>query len=408
MFDVYKVRQDFPILTQKVNGKPLVYLDNAATSQKPEVVIDAISRYYREYNANIHRGVHTLAERATAGYEGTRERIAKFIGVRNPQEVVFTHGTTEAINLVSYSWGEANLKAGDIVLLTVMEHHSNLVPWQLLAKRKGIKLEFIDVDDEGYLKNAEDMIKKVKPKLFSFAHVSNVLGTINLVKNLIKVAHDVGARVLVDGAQAVPNLPVNVESLGCDFYVFSGHKMLGPTGTGILYAKEEILKGMPPFFGGGEMIKEVFLREASFKDPPHKFEAGTPNISGVIGLGVAVEYLTKIGMENVRKYEEELASYALGELGKVGELTVYGPKDPADRGGVIAFNVEGIHPHDLATVLDQEGIAIRSGHHCAMPLHERLGIGASARASFSLYNTKEEVDALVGAIGEAKKTLRSK
>ncbi|MDP1710435.1 MAG: cysteine desulfurase [candidate division WWE3 bacterium] len=396
-----KVRKDFPILSQKVHGKPLVYLDNAATSQKPAAVIEAISNYYREYNSNIHRGVHTLAEKATQAYEGAREKVARFVGAQ-PSEIVFTRGTTESINLVAYSWGDQFLKAGDTILLTLMEHHSNLVPWQLLAARKKLNLEFIHVTEDGLLENPEETILRVKPKLLAFVHVSNVLGTINDVKKLVKLGHQVGATVLVDGAQAVPHLPVDVQSLGVDFYAFSGHKMLGPTGVGVLWGREELFNKMPPFQGGGEMIKEVYLRESKFKDPPHKFEAGTPSIAGVIGLGVAVDYLTRVGMAKVRDHEEDLTAYALEKLGNLGGLAIYGPRNPAQRGGVVSFNVAGLHPHDLATILDGEGIAIRSGNHCAMPLHDRLGIVASARASFAIYNTKEEIDLLVKAIEGAK------
>lgn len=402
MVDFSKIRPDFPILSRKVHGHPLVYFDNAATSQKPRPVIDAIVEYYEEYNSNVHRGIHALVEKATTEYEKAREKVAKFINARSPSEVVFTKGTTEAINLVAYSWGEANLKFGDTILLTGMEHHSNLVPWQLLSQKKGANLEFIPVTDDGYLENPEEVIRRFKPKLFSFVHVSNFLGTINPAKDLIRVAHEVGAKVLVDGAQAVPHLPVDVQSLGADFYAFSGHKMLGPTGVGGLYAKEDLLRQMPPFLGGGNMIKEVHLRESKFEDPPHKFEAGTPNIAGVIGLGAAVDYLTGFGMGNVRQHEEELVEYALEKLEGVVGLSVYGPRKLSDRGGIVAFNVEGIHPHDLATVLDRDGIAIRSGNHCTMPLHNRFGIVASARASFSLYNTKEEIGRLVKAIEGAK------
>lgn len=412
MLDVKKIRQDFPILNQKVNGKPLIYLDNAATSQKPKEVIEATSAYYSQYNANVHRGIHALAEKATAQFEASREKVAGFIGATRSEEVVFTRGTTESINLVAKSWarkaanGGHGLKAGDTVLLTVMEHHSNLVPWQLLSQEIGVNLEFIHLTDDGYLEEAEETIKRVKPKLFAFTHVSNVLGTINDAKKLTNVAHDIGAKVLVDGAQAVPHLPVNVQSLDCDFYVFSGHKMLGPTGIGVLYAKAELLEAMPPFLGGGEMIKEVYLRESTYKEPPHKFEAGTPNIAGVVGLGAAIDYLSGIGMENVRQYEESLTAYALKKLLNVEGLTVYGPAKVTDRGGVVAFNVKGIHPHDLATILDQEGVAVRSGNHCTMPLHDRYGVVATARASFALYNTQDEIDHLVSAIESAKKVFR--
>ena len=405
MLKTDQIRKEFPILEQKINGHPLVYLDNAATSQKPRSVIEAVSRYYQEDNANIHRGVHTLAERATTAYEESRKKMAEFIGAARPQEIVFTRGTTEAINLVAHSWGRANLKAGDLVLLTVMEHHSNLVPWQLLAQEIGIKLEFIPITAEGYLEDPEKVIRKLRPKLLSFVHVSNVLGTENPVKELVRVGHEVGAAVLVDGAQAVPHLPVNVQSLGSDFYAFSGHKMLGPTGIGALYARSEILESMPPFMGGGEMIREVQLRDSSYKEPPYKFEAGTPNIAGAIGLGAAVDYLNSLGMKAVQRHEAELMAYALQTLNKIEGLTVYGPSDPGDRGGVVAFTVQGIHPHDLATILDQRGIAIRSGNHCTMPLHNHLDLIATARASFSVYSTKEEIDGLADGIERARKTL---
>ena len=407
MLNVQKIRQDFPILHRKVHGKPLVYLDNAATTQKPRPVIDAISKYYEEYNANVHRGIHALAEEATAAYEGARSRVAEFIGARNSAEIIFTRGTTEAINLVAYSWGEKFLKKGDTVLLTLMEHHSNLVPWQLLAQRKKINLEFIHVTEEGFLEEPQETILRVKPKLLALTHVSNVLGTINPVRELIKFSKTLDPKpyILIDGAQAVPHFPVNVMDLGCDFYAFSSHKMLGPTGVGVLYGREEILRQMPPFLGGGEMIKEVYLRESKFKDPPYKFEAGTPNIADVIGLGAAVAYLNEAGMENIRAYDQELTAYALEKLFGVKDLTIYGSRDAVRRGGVISFNVAGIHPHDLATILDEEGIAVRSGNHCAMPLHTHFKINASARASFALYNTKEEIDILVEGIKRAKKIL---
>lgn len=406
-FDLKKVRADFPILNRKVHGKPLVYLDNAATSQKPAAVIEALSDYYRKYNSNVHRGVHTLAEEATQAYEGARERIAKFIGAK-PSEIIFTRGTTESINLAAYSWGEEFLQAGDTVLLTLMEHHSNLVPWQLLAQRKKINLEFIHVTQEGLLEKPEETIRRVRPKLLALTHVSNVLGTINPVRELIKFSKTIDPKpyILIDGAQAVPHLPVNVMDLNCDFYAFSSHKMLGPTGVGVLYGREEILRRMPPFLGGGEMIKEVYLRESKFKDPPYKFEAGTPNIADVIGLGAAVAYLNEAGMENIRAYGEQLTAYGLEQLGKVKGLKIYGPPGAYDRCGVISFNVAGIHPHDLATILDEEGIAVRSGNHCAMPLHDRLGVVASARASFALYNTKEEIDLLVEGINSARRILK--
>ena len=405
MLNADKIRKDFPILSQKVNGKPLVYLDNAATSQKPAVVIGELSRYYSKDNANIHRGVHTLAERATALFEGVREKTAKFISASSPKEIVFTQGTTEAINLVAHSWGKANLTSKDTVLLTIMEHHSNLVPWQLLSKELGFKLEFILVTEDGYLENPEETIRKVKPKLLSFVHVSNVLGTINPVKKLSKVAHKVGATVLIDGAQAVSHTLVNVQSLGADFYAFSAHKMLGPTGVGVLYGRRDLLESMPPFMGGGEMIREVSLDKSTYKDSPHKFEAGTPNIGGVAGFGAALDYISGVGMDGIKTHTGELTAYALDSLSKIDGLRIYGPRNPEDHGAVIAFTVEGIHPHDLATVLDGEGIAIRSGNHCTMPLHKHFDLVATARASFALYNTKEEVDKLAEAVLEAKKVL---
>ncbi len=405
MLNADKIRKDFPILSQNVNGKPLVYLDSAATSQKPAVVIGELSRYYSKDNANIHRGVHTLAERATALFEGVREKTAKFISASSPKEIVFTQGTTEAINLVAYSWGKANLTSKDTVLLTIMEHHSNLVPWQLLSKELGFKLEFIMVTEDGYLENPEETIRKVKPKLLAFVHVSNVLGTINPVKKLSKVAHKVGATVLIDGAQAVSHTSVNVQSLGADFYAFSAHKMLGPTGVGVLYGRRDLLESMPPFMGGGEMIREVSLDKSTYKDSPHKFEAGTPNIGGVAGFGAALDYISGVGMDGIKTHTEELTAYALDSLSKIDGLRIYGPRNPEDHGPVIAFTVEGIHPHDLATVLDGEGIAIRSGNHCTMPLHKHFDLVATARASFALYNTKEEVDKLAEAVLEAKKVL---
>ncbi|MEX1068663.1 MAG: cysteine desulfurase [Patescibacteria group bacterium] len=401
-------RADFPILSQKVHGKPLVYLDSAATSQKPVAVIEALKNYYERDNANVHRGVHALAERATAAYEGAREKVAKFIGAKN-NEIVFTRGTTESINLAAHSWGEKFLQAGDTVLLTLMEHHSNLVPWQMLAERKKINLEFIHVTEEGILEEPEETIRRIRPKLLALTHVSNVLGTINPIRDLIRFASTLDPKpyTLIDGAQALPHLPVNVGDLDCDFYAFSSHKMFGPTGVGVLFAKEKILKEMPPFMGGGEMIREVYLRESKFKEPPHKFEAGTPNIADVIGLGAAVDYLTAIGMENVMVHDRELAGYALEKLAGVNGLAIYGPRDSSRRSGAVSFNVAGIHPHDLATVLDEEGIAIRSGNHCAMPLHDRLGVVASARASFALYDTEEEVDLLIEGIGKAQNIFKS-
>ena len=410
MLDINQIRADFPILKRQVHGKPLVYLDNAATSQKPEVVIQALAEYYRHYNANIHRGVHTLAEEATAAYENARRKVGRFIHAYSPREVVFVRNTTEAINLVALTWGRAHVREGDVIILSVMEHHSNLVPWQLLAQGVGAQLEFVDLDPQGHLE-LEHLRRLLhgyggRVKLVAISGMSNVLGTINPVAEIAALAHEVGALFLVDGAQSVPHLPVDVQAIGCDFLAFSGHKMLGPTGIGVLWARKEILQTMPPFMGGGEMIKRVRLRESEWNDIPHKFEAGTPNVAHGIGLGVAVDYLTEIGMENVKAHEQSLAAYALERLATVPNLHVYGPPCP-DRGGVVTFNlIRGgellIHPHDLASVLDQEGIAIRAGHHCAEPLMDYYGVPATARASFYIYNTEEEVDRLVEALLKAQ------
>ena len=410
MFDVSKVRADFPILQRKVHGKPLVYLDNAATSQKPESVIQAMDDYYRRYNANIHRGVHTLAEEATEAYEGARRRVGRFINAYSPREVVFVRNTTEAINLVTLTWGRANVRENDVIVLSVMEHHSNLVPWQLLAQATGARLEFIGLDPQGRL-ILEDLDRLLaefgeRVKLVGVNGMSNVLGTINPVAEICRRAHGVGALCLVDGAQSVPHLPVDVQTLGADFMAFSGHKMLGPTGIGILWARREILRDMPPFLGGGDMIKSVHLRESEWNDIPHKFEAGTPNVAQGIGMGAAVDYLSALGMDNVQTHEQAMAGYALERLATVANLQIYGPP-AAERGGVVTFNLMKngdllIHPHDLASILDQEGIAIRAGHHCAQPLMEHYGVPATARASFYVYNTEEEVDQLVAALDKAQ------
>ena len=410
MLDVRKIRADFPILERQVHGKPLVYLDNAATSQKPEAVIASMSEYYRCYNANIHRGVHTLAEEATAAYENARRKVGRFINAYQPSEVIFVRNTTEAINLVAMSWGRANLRDGDVIVLSVMEHHSNLVPWQLLAEVSGARLEFIGLDAVGRLM-LDDLDRLLdeygaRVKLVGVSGMSNVLGTINPVGEIAARVHQVGALLLVDGAQSVPHLAVDVRSLEADFLAFSGHKMLGPTGIGILWARKEVLKSMPPFLGGGDMIKSVHLRESEWNDIPHKFEAGTPNMAQAIGLGAAVEYLDALGMDNVYAHEREIVAYALERLAQVPDLRIYGP--PADdRGGVVTFNlIRGgellIHPHDLASILDREGIAIRAGHHCAQPLMEHYGVPATARASFYVYNTAAEVDALADALFKAQ------
>ncbi len=402
-YNVEKIREDFPILKRVTEGKPLVYLDNAATSQKPEQVIETLDRYYREYNANIHRGIYKISEEATAAHEEARAKIARFINAQSPDEIVFLRGTTEAINLVAQSWGRANIGLGDSIMLTEMEHHSNIVPWQLLAREKTASLKYVGITDDGLLKrdDFQQHLEDGGVKLFSVAHSSNVLGTINPVRELVREAHKQGCRVVVDAAQSVPHMPVDVQDLDCDFLAFSGHKMCGPTGIGVLYAKKKLLEEMPPFHGGGEMIREVHLYEALWKEPPYKFEAGTVNIEGGIGLGAAVDYLSKIGMRNVHLYERELTAYALDRLSKVNGLRMYGPEDPQVRGGVVSFNVGDIHSHDMATLLDEDNIAVRSGQHCAQPLHERFGIPSTTRASFYLYNTEEEVDRLVSSLKRA-------
>ena len=393
--DVAAIRADFPILQRRVHGLPLVYLDNAASSQKPRVVIDVLTRYYEQTNANVHRGVHTLSEEATAQYEAARAKVAAFIGSCCPKEVIWTRNATEAINLVAYSWGRANLRRGDRILLTEMEHHSNLVPWQILAAEIGYEIDYLRVADDGTL-ILDDLPRLLtsRTRLLGFTYVSNVLGTINPVKELTEAAHQVGALVLLDACQAVPHMPVNVKELGIDFMAFSGHKMLGPTGIGCLWGRRELLNVMPPFMGGGDMIREVHLSGFKPSELPWKFEAGTPAIAQAIGLGVAVDYLSKIGMEAIHAAERELVTYALERLREVKGLRILGP-GAEKRGGLVSFTLEAAHPHDIAAVLDGLGIAIRAGHHCAQPLHERFGIPASARASFYLYNTKDEVDLLV-------------
>ncbi|MCX7975446.1 MAG: cysteine desulfurase [Bellilinea sp.] len=402
--DVVQIREDFPILKREIApGVPLVYLDSTATSQKPLSVIRAMNDYYQKSNANIHRGVHTLAEEATAQYEAAREKIARFIGARKSREVIFVRNTTEAINLVVFSWGRKYLQRGDRVLLTEMEHHSNLVPWQMLAQEKELTLDFIPVTNDGLLDLQEfQQLLNQKPKIVAVTQMSNVLGTINPIKEITQLAHQAGAIVLVDGAQSVPHLPVNVQDLDVDFLAFSAHKMLGPTGIGVLFGKEEILEAMPPFLGGGDMIKKVYLRSFSPNDLPHKFEAGTPAIAEAIGFGAAVDYLNVIGMERVAAHEHEIIGYALEALNEIEGLRIYGP--PAEQKGAVAsFTMRGIHPHDVSQILDSEGIAVRAGHHCAMPLHEKFGLPATTRASFYLYNTREEVDRLVRGLAKVKK-----
>jgi cysteine desulfurase/selenocysteine lyase len=406
-FNVNKIRADFPILKRRIGGRPLVWLDSAATSQKPKQVIDAIRRYYTEYNANVHRGLHRLSEQATVAFEQSRDKFAQFIGAKTSKEIVFVRNTTEALNLVIFSWGRTNLRAGDRILLTESEHHSNIVPWQMLSKEKGIKLDYVRIDDDGILDwdSFNELIKE-GPKALSLAHVSNALGTINPVKQMAREAHKVGAIVVVDAAQSVPHMPVNVADLECDFMAVSGHKMLGPTGIGVLYGRYDLLDHMEPVMGGGEMIREVHLQDARWNDLPWKFEAGTPNIEGAIGLGVAVDYLSRLGMENVRRHEKDITKYALDQLADVKGLVLYGTRDVEKRGAAISFNLGDIHAHDLATILDTQGIAIRSGHHCAQPLMERLRVPATARASFYIYSTKKEVDILVRALESARKMFK--
>ncbi len=396
--DVEAIRADFPILSRSVKGKPLVYLDSAASSQRPVQVLEAMDRYYRETHANVHRGVHTLSEEATAQYEAARAKVSNFIGACCPKEVIWTRNATEAINLVAYSWGRANLKAGDRVLLTEMEHHANLVPWQMLAAEREIELDFVPVADDGTLiLDNLDRLLTPKTKLFAFTAASNVLGTINPVRELTAAAHKAGALVLLDACQSVPHLPVNVQELDIDFMAFSGHKMLGPTGSGVLWGRREILNAMPPFMGGGDMIREVHLRDFKPNELPWKFEAGTPAIAEAIGLAAAVDYLDALGMEAVHKAEVELAAYAMERMAEVEGLKILGPSIDR-RGGLVSFVLGDIHPHDIAAALDSMGIAIRAGHHCAMPLHERFGIPASARASFYIYTTRTEVDIFIAGL----------
>jgi cysteine desulfurase/selenocysteine lyase len=406
--DAERIRKDFPILATKTShGRPLVYLDSAATSQKPQVVIDAVDEFNRAYNANVHRGIYEIGERATAAYESARTSVARFVNAPDRHEIVFTRNATESINLVAYAWGRRNIGRGDAIVLTEMEHHANLVPWQLLAQEKDGDLEFIPITDDGLLRlEVFEVLLRLKPKLVAFTHVSNTLGTINPVAEMTAMAHAAGALVLVDGAQAVPHLPVDVQAIGCDFYAFSGHKMLAPTGSGALWARRELLEAMPPFLTGGEMIREVHLRRSEWNAIPWKFEAGTPAIAEEIGFGVAAEYLMALGMKAVQAHERALLDYALPKLRAVHpDLELYGPMDTSKRGGVIPFNVPGVHPHDVAQVLDREGVAVRAGHHCTMPLHERLDVAATARASFNVYTTRADVDALVDGITEVKRVF---
>ena len=403
------IRKDFPILERTVReNKTLVYLDNASTTQKPNQVIDAITDYYRNHNANIHRAVYALAEEATELYEKTRDKVANFINVKNRDEIIFVRGTTEAINLVAYAWGRANIKEGDIIVTTEYEHHSNIVPWQLLTQEKGAKIEYIGMDDNGelILDDLDKYLATGKVKLVTFSLMSNVLGTISDSDAIISKCKNAGVLTLVDGAQAVPHMKVDLEKLGCDFFAFSGHKMLGPTGIGILWVKKSVLETMNPFHGGGDMIREVHKYETTWNDLPYKFEAGTPNIADVIGLGAAIDYLSKIGMDNIRQHEIDLTTYALEKLSQIKGLHVYGTKDITKRGGVISFNFADVHPHDVAQIIDAEGIAVRSGHHCAQVLMERLNVAATSRASFYIYNTKEEVDKLINSLNKVAEVFK--
>ncbi len=406
MLDVAKIRQDFPVLERRVNGKPLIYLDNAATSQKPACVIDSLASYYREYNANIHRGLHTLSEEATSAYEETREKVREFIGAAESRSIVFTRNTTEAINLIAYSWGRANILAGDEIVLSAMEHHSNLVPWQLLAAERDARLVYLELTADGQIDmELAARLISTKTKLVAVTMMSNVLGTVTPVSELARLAHNQGALILVDGAQGVPHMPTSVARMDCDFLVFSLHKMLGPTGVGVLWARPEILEAMPPFLSGGDMISSVWRDRVKFNELPWRFEAGTPNIADVIASSAAIDYLRTLGMENVRAHEIEMAKYALAGLQEIPGVTVYGPQDATARGAVISFNFSEVHPHDIGQILNDGGIAIRAGHHCCQPLMRDLKVAGTARASFYVYNTKEEVDAFLDALKEADKVM---
>ncbi|HZH59613.1 MAG TPA: cysteine desulfurase [Metabacillus sp.] len=398
--NIHDIRAHFPILDQQVNGKDLVYLDSAATSQKPLAVIDALSTYYKEYNSNVHRGVHTLGTKATDGYEGAREKVRQFINAKSMQEIIFTRGATTALNIVAQSYGLTNVKEGDEIVITYMEHHANVIPWQQVAKITGATLKYIPLQEDGTidLKDVEETVTS-NTKIVSVMHVSNVLGTINPIKEITEIAHKNGAVMVVDGAQSTPHMKIDVRDLDCDFYAFSGHKMCGPTGIGVLYGKKHLLENMEPVEFGGEMIDFVGLHESTWKELPWKFEAGTPIIAGAIGLSAAIDFLEEIGLETIEVHEHKLAEYALEQLSQIDGMTIYGPKH---RAGLVTFNIDDVHPHDVATVLDAEGIAVRAGHHCAQPLMKWLKVSATARASFYLYNTEEEVDKLVAGIKKTK------
>ena len=401
--DVARIREDFPILSREVYGRPLVYFDNAATSQKPRQVIEALVRYYEHYNANIHRAIHCLGEEATNAYEEARAKVAAFINAPSPECIVFTRNTTEAINLVAYTWGRANVEPDSEVLLTLLEHHSNIIPWQRLAAEKDASVRFIGITDSQALElNGLENLMDARTRLLAVTQVSNAVGTINPVEELVAEAHRNGTTVLVDGAQSAPHMAVDVQAMGCDFFAFSSHKMLGPTGVGVLYGRRELLEEMEPFLAGGEMIRRVTEEGATWNDPPWKFEAGTPNIADVIAFGAALDYLDDLGMDAVRAHEIEITEYALNRLRELDGLIIYGPPDAADRGGVVSVNYAALHPHDIGTILDRHGVAVRAGHHCAQPLMRSLGVAGTARASFYVYNTQEEVDVLVDALSKAR------
>lgn len=397
------IRSSFPILDQEVNGHPLVYLDSGATSQKPQSVIDALKAYYEMDNSNVHRGVHTLGNRATESYEGAREKVRGFINANSTKEIIFMRGTTTAINTVAASYGEANVSEGDEIVITYMEHHSNIIPWQQLAKRKNATLKYIELEEDGTI-SLENVRKAVtsKTKIVSVMHVSNVLGVMNPIQEITQIAHEHGAVMVVDGAQAAPHMKVDVQQLDCDFYAFSGHKMCGPTGIGVLYGKERHLEKMEPVEFGGEMIDFVGLHDSTWKELPWKFEGGTPIIAGAVGLAAAIDFLESIGLDKIEQHEHELAAYAMEKMSAIEGMTIYGPKDPSKRAGIVTFNLDDVHPHDVATVLDMQGIAVRAGHHCAQPLMKWLNVSATARASFYLYNTKDDVDRLVEGLQKAK------
>jgi len=397
------IRKDFPLISQVMDGKPLVYLDSASTTQKPQMVLDAIAKYYSEYNANVHRGVYHIGEKATSEFEAVRDRITSFVNAGHRSEIIFTKGTTESINLVAYSWGRKFLTSSDEILITEMEHHSNNIPWQLVAKATGAALKFIPVNDDGELENPLSYINK-NTKIVAIIHQSNVLGTVNPIEKIIKRAHEVGAKVLIDGAQSIPHLPIDVQYMDCDFFAFSGHKMMGPTGVGVLYGKKKILNEMDPFLSGGEMIIDVSMDSVSFNELPWKFEAGTPNIAQVIGLGAAIDYINKIGLNLIDSHGKFLTEYAFKKISKIKGVTIYGYTE--DRGPVISFNIKGVHPHDLAQLLDQQNICIRVGHHCAQPLTKKFGITSSARVSFYIYNTTEEIDILIQGIEKSVSILK--